>query len=323
VDCHPLIREHFAEQLKDTDAWRECHRRLYEHLRVTTPDKPQPTLEDLQPLYEAVSHGCHAGLQHEVYEKVYVARIRQRNEYYTVKKLGALSSELGAVACFFDTPWSGVSQRLRETSQGVLLNSAAACMCAVGRLTEALNPMRAATELAATNEDWKNAATGASNLSELELTLGDVSGAVVDAEQSSTYADRSGSEFWKIGARTTHADALHQAGRRTEAELRFREAEQIQKARQPDYPLTYSLPGFKYCDLLLSVPERTAWRSILSLNVQPSTLNLPDSCRAVFQRAAQTLKWAIDAKVSLLTVALDHLTVGRGEFLSAIVLCGF
>ena len=46
---------------------------------------------------------------------------------------------------------------------------------------------------------------------------------------------------WPTAA--THADALHQAGRRAEAEARFREAEQMQAERQPDYPLLYSLVG--------------------------------------------------------------------------------
>ena len=59
-------------------------------------------------------------------------------------------------------------------------------------------------------------------------------------------------------SRTTHADALHQAGRRDEAEARFREAEQMQAERQPDYPLLYSLWGFRYCDLLLTEAERAA-----------------------------------------------------------------
>ena len=62
------------------------------------------------------------------------------------------------------------------------------------------------------------------------------------------------------GARR-HADALHQAGRRAEAETRFREAEQMQAERQPDYPLLYSLQGFQYCDLLLATSERAAWQT--------------------------------------------------------------
>ena len=78
-----------------------------------------------------------------------------------------------------------------------------------------------------------------------------------------TYADRSGDAFQRMAMRTTHADALHQAGRRAEAEARFREAEQMQAERQPDYPLLYSLQGFRYCDLLLAAAERAAWQSDL------------------------------------------------------------
>ena len=66
---------------------------------------------------------------------------------------------------------------------------------------------------------FDQAATAASNLSELELTLGEVAGAVGDAEQSVTYADRSGDAFRRCVNRVTIGDALHQAGSR--AELRF------------------------------------------------------------------------------------------------------
>ena len=69
--------------------------------------------------------------------------------------------------------------------------------------------------------------------------------------------------------RATHADALHQAGRRAEAEARFREAEEMQAECQPDYPLLYSLQGFLYCDLLLADPERGAWQVICSGSRRP------------------------------------------------------
>ena len=70
--------------------------------------------------------------------------------------------------------------------------------------------------------------------------------------------------------RTTLADALHQAGRLSEAEAAFREAEEMQKERQPQFPLLYSLQGFHYCDLLLSQGKY----------------------QEVQSRASQTLEWA-------------------------------
>jgi hypothetical protein len=332
LDAHPLLREYFARQLRaqQADAWRVAHRRLYEHLCATTPDNPQPTLEDLQPLYQAVAHGCHAGLQREALYEVYHARIRRRHEDYATRKLGAFGSELSAVACFFEKPWGQLAPSLNETERGWLLTVAAFDLRALARLTEAIEPMRAGLEMAkrasdvATDEririhQSKEAAIRAGNLSELELTLGEVAEAVADAEQSVTYADRSGDAFQRMGKRTTYADALHQAGRRSEAETRFREAEQLQAEFQPAYALLYSMQGFRYCDLLLAAPERAAWQQILSLNSQPLTLDLTESCRVVSQRAAQTLKWVAEGNLGLLTTALDHLTLGRAALYRAIL----
>jgi hypothetical protein len=102
--------------------------------------------------------------------------------------------------------------------------------------------------------------------------------------------------------------------------MHFLKAEQMQQELQPDFPLLYSLWGFRYCDLLLAAPERAAWRLILSLNSQPSTINSAISdCGCVFQRAAQTFKWAEDTNLSLLDVALDHLTLGRAALYEAIL----
>ncbi|HXJ40968.1 MAG TPA: ATP-binding protein, partial [Bryobacteraceae bacterium] len=139
LDAHPLLREYFGQRLRDAqpEAWLAAHRRIYEHLCATTPDKPDATLEDLQPLYQAVAHGCHAGLQQEACDKVYRDRIGRRNEFYSTRKLGAFGSDLGAVACFFETPWTCISPALTETAQAWLLNEAAFTLRALGRLTEA------------------------------------------------------------------------------------------------------------------------------------------------------------------------------------------
>ena len=142
-----------------------------------------------------------------------------------------------------------------------------------------------------------------------------------DAEQSVTYADRSGDAFQQIDRRTAHADALHQAGRRAEAEARFREAEQMQAEHQPDCPLLYSVPGFQYCDLLLTEAGRAAWWVIGSGGPRPPEAG--DAHRAtlhaVLERAAQTLTIAEDNNLSLLTIGLDHLTLGRATLYAAVL----
>lgn len=327
MDTHPLLREYFARQLRiqHPGSWCAAHRRLYKHLCATTREGEQPTLEELQPLYQAVTHGCQAGMQREACDKVYIARITRGKEKYVVQKLGAFGSDLGAIACFFEQPWSSVSPAMVD-AQGWLLNQAAFRLRALGRLTEALGPMRAGLEMAIKQEDWENASIGAGNLSELELVLGEVAGAERDAEQSVSYADRSGEMYKWHGSRAILADVLHQAGRLAEAEACFREVEKMQTECQPTYPLLYSLPGFRYCDLLLAGPECATWLATLSpLNAEVGKKNggkSPHSkaSRAVSQRAKQTLQWMQEHSVtSLLDIALDHLTLGRSALYAAIL----
>ena len=61
--------------------------------------------------------------------------------------------------------------------------------------------------------------TDASNLSELELALGEVARAVGDAEQCVTYTDRSGHASERSKQRAKLADALRQASRRAKVEV--------------------------------------------------------------------------------------------------------
>ena len=322
VDAHPLLREYFGRRVREQqpDAWRAAHRRLYEHLCATTKEGDEPTLEDLQPLYQAVAHGCQAGMHEEARAKVYRDRIQRGEEAYSTKKLGAVGSDLGAIACFFETPWSRVSPALTEADQAWLLNEAAFTLRALGRLAEALDPMRAGLENYLKQENWKDAAITAENVSELNLALGKIASALADAEEGVKYADTSREEAERRDNRTTHADALHQAGRRAEAEARFRETEALQADSKPDYPLLYSVSGFQYCDLLLTEAERGAWHALFGRSQReeahpdnrPAAATSVASCRAVSERAAQTLQLARQAReASLLAIALDHLTLGR------------
>ncbi|MDD5392523.1 MAG: hypothetical protein PHE17_05850 [Thiothrix sp.] len=254
LDCHPLLREYFGKQLQiqRPKAWQQAHKKLYEYYNAL-PKKTYPdTLEEMRPLFHAVTHGCAAGLHQRVVTEVYYSRIERKEEFYNVKKLGAFNDDLAAIACFFTEVWKKPSAKLPDIWQLRLLGYAGFCLRALGRLHEALEPMAANVALAVKQKNWKEAAIGASNLSELQLTLGDVAQAVESGARSSRYADQSGDMFLRMGFRATHADALHQAGDTAAALALFREAEQLQQERQPEFPRLYSLPGFRYCDLLLA-----------------------------------------------------------------------
>lgn len=215
-----------------------------------------------------MAHGCQAGLHQEACEEVYRDRILRGSEAYSTKKLGAIGADLGAIASFFEQPWSRLTSELTEPAQSWLLNEAAFSLRALGRLTEALKPMRSSMDMDVKQQVWKAAAVGTNNLSELELTLGELSAAVRYAEQSVAFADRSGDDPSKIGTLTTLANALQQAGRRVDALARFREAEKLQAENQPEYPPLYSLQGFQYCDLLLAEPSALRGSAVSDLELK-------------------------------------------------------
>lgn len=299
LDAHPLVREWFGDRLRQRSetAWRAAHARLYEHLRDTTDEGKQPTLEQLAPLYQAISHGCRAGRHQEALDDVYVDRICRRRpdgslEFYSQNKLGALGTCLAAVTWFFDKPYETPVESLKEADRSWVLGEAAFYLRAQGRFAEALPAQRAALEMSEAAKNWRNAATNASNLSQAELVIGEIESAVATAERAVAHADRSGGAFLMIVRRTTHADALHAAGRRAEAEELFAEAERRQGESQPDYSLLYSLRGYQYCDLLLA---KGAWAAVL-------------------ERCEKILIWeATTASPSLLDKGSLRLALGRAH----------
>ncbi len=322
IDAHPLIREYFAAQLKRDQpaAFEAAHSRLFDYLCEDTPHRPDG-IDGLAPLYEAVSHGCLAGRHHEARKKVYVDRILRgtgSGGYYSTKKLGAIGADLAAVAAFFDEPWRQVSPNLTEDDQAWLLNEAAFRLGALGRLSEALQPMRSTLELNVASGRWQNAAAVACNLSDLEVTLGRLPDAVTDARQSIRHADQSGDAFQRISNRNTAADALYQSGQRAEAGTLFAEAERLQQDRQPQFDLLYSVPGFHYCGWLLAPPEQAAWQQLLNQPFSNLESQISDGLAEVERRATTTLSWSTPRNL-LLDIALDHLTLARVGLIRAIL----
>ncbi|NQU86889.1 MAG: toll/interleukin-1 receptor domain-containing protein [Mariniphaga sp.] len=124
LDCHPLIREYFGEKLEkqNPDAWKQSHLHLYEYYK-NLPEKELPdTLEEMEPLFAAVKHGCLAGKHQEVLDDVYWNRISRGNHAYTVNKLGAFGADLSCLSNFFETFWDKPSADLKNIWKAVILN---------------------------------------------------------------------------------------------------------------------------------------------------------------------------------------------------------
>lgn len=291
LDCHPLIREYFGKQLEQNQpkVWQQAHKKLYEYYKGL-PQKLYPdTLDEMRPLFHAITHGCAAGLHQRVVTEVYYSRIARKDEAYNVKRLGAFADELAVISCFFTEVWGKPSSKLKDLWQIRIVGGAGYCLLALGRLREALAPVEAGIEMALRQKNMKEAAIGASSLSEIQLTLGEVGQAVKSGSLCRNFADQSSDMFRRMGARIVQADALHHAGNIDIALIIFEEAEQLQYEYQTNYPRLYSIQGFRYCDLLLTMGR----------------------AEEVLERAEYTLELAKQHKLSLLAIALDQLSLGR------------
>jgi tetratricopeptide (TPR) repeat protein len=284
IDCHPLVREHFA-----VEATQEGHARLFEHYKKQAPPRPD-TLEEMTPLFYAVYHGCRAGRHWAALSEIYSDRILRGDEFYLWRRLGAFGTNLSLLANFFETPWTQTAAGVSPARRSWVTGEVGFTLRAVGRLADAIQPMCAAAEAEAKHMNWQNAAQACSNLSELYLTLGNLQEAVAEGRRSVDFGDRSGLWEFRAASRATLADALHQSGDFAAAARLFAEAERLQVESEPDYPILYSVWGYRYCDLLLSQGQT------------------PE----VLRRASQILLIAEGSRLPL-DIGLDHLSLGRAH----------
>ncbi|HYD49983.1 MAG TPA: ATP-binding protein [Terriglobales bacterium] len=314
LDTHAVIRERSARRLRQesVQAWREAHRRLFEHLRASVPYWPEG-LVGLQPLYRAIGHACKAGLHEEARTQVYRDRILRGtgvSGFYSTTKLAAIGADLSGLGSFFDAPWRRPSPKLMPVAQSWLIGLAANGLRAIGRIGDAIEPARVAFEMAAEKRDWRNGAIAASCASEVELLGGEVASALATAERAVSFADRSDDDHACIRSRTIIADALHQSGRAEDCLRLFAEAERLQAKADPSCPRLHGLQGFDYCDALLAGSEQAAWRVMMEIDGGGTFTEVIQACAAVTERAEQTLAAATRQQLSL-DIGLDHLTLAR------------
>jgi tetratricopeptide (TPR) repeat protein len=296
LDAHPIVREHFGQQLRETypEAWKEAHSRLYEYYKKKAKEYPE-TIEEMTLLYAAITHGCKAGRYQEAINDVYKHRIQRGNIFFNMKKLGAYGSDLAIISGFFVTQWNQPVNELEEIDKGLILSNAGFALRALGRVKEAVQPFQAARDYA--RGDLINSANATLNLSELYLCIGDLASALDYALQSVKFSDKISIalyEHLRIFSRAYLGDTLHQTWDMPKAKAHFRIAEQIQRKLEPAHQFLYSVPGFQYCDLLLSMGKYKDVRRRATKAIE----------------IAKKVEWPLET-------ALDHLSLGRSYLLQA------
>ena len=230
------------------------------------------------PLFAAIAHGCAAGRHDEGFSRSTSHASPAGTSASQSESSASSGSDLAAIAHFFAEPFAEPAPGSLTRARRLWCSTSPASPCAGwGASPKRWSRCAQVAKLQADQEDWSNAASGHSNLSELLATLGRLEDDAIKGEadavtigaQCVEYADKSGDAFMRIVGRATHADALLQAGAWAEADRRFVEAEVLERDLNPEFPLFGSFRGYLLCDLRLSHgrASEAATRGAYALNI--------------------------------------------------------
>ena len=296
LDAHPLVREWFGERFRQIDetGWSAAHGRIFDHLCNTTQESREPTLTELQPLFQAIPHGCHAGRHEEALQKVLLARIYKnttdnRTHFFARTALGATSTNLASLACFFERPFNHPSSALLKNRQSWVLREAAYSLGLLGRYREAITGLRDAVSAAVAGSLWDDAAVSTCNLLEAEMIIGELAAAKADAVRAIMYAATGTRLTQRMISKGHAARVAMMLGEPDEARKLLTEAGALQRERQPKFPELDSVGGWYLADFRLDGSK---------------------DFLALADRAEETLALSKSSRI-LKDIGLDHSTLAR------------
>lgn len=294
VDCHPLIREHFEEvfQKEQPEHWKAAHGALYEYysgLPEKLYGKYLPdTLEEMEPLFLAVRHGCLNGSFNQALKFEYFDRIQRREVYYLTKKLGFFISDLTLLSYFFIEKWKKTFEEISINDKAVLFNLVGYELPALNKLNEAIPAINESIELNKKISNLGGVTTNIYNLCEVLLLLGKLEKAVEYGKKAVYYAHKINKAGYIVISNTTYANALTQKGRAHQAQHIFKTTEE----KYTKGHFLISIGGFQYCDLLLD----------------------QKGAKEVISRTKGAQEFSHSEKGDLVSIALDFLSLGKGFY---------
>ena len=222
LDAHPLVREYFGGQLRSqqTEAWKECNRRLYQYYRTIAPQLPN-SFREMEPLFLSVICACNAGLLREALHEVYIPRIERGNAHFAANVLGATGPLLLVLAHFFEHGRWGLlaetaieGQRLTEEDQLFTLMQAGLYLAATRGMAapEALACYERAETLCQSLGRPLLLSVALTGQWRYSLHRDKVSAALQIAERANALAQQQNDAALMIGAYRALASTLHYLG---------------------------------------------------------------------------------------------------------------
>jgi len=246
---HPLIKTYFESDFEERNK-KICHQRIYAYFGENAPERAD-TLEEMQPLFEQVYHGCAAGLYDEVCDDVYWEKITRGEEFSIQHILGAWETDLSLMRNFF--PEGDISQMplvSKKAAKSYLLGMAGVALLATGRSKEAQEPMLTGIEMALESKDWKNASAGYENLANLQFRTGGLESGLDSAEKALGMAEKAKADFDIWTSKASLGWIFYLLGKTENSERDFKEADEI--CEKSEGHRSRSMWGIFYADFLIA-----------------------------------------------------------------------
>jgi len=247
---HPLIKTYFESDFSQKDK-KLCHKRIYEYIGEYAPERAD-TLEEMQPLFEQLYHGCAAGLYDETFNAVYWVKINRRKEFFITQKLGAWETDLSLVRTFFtEGDLSQMPLVSKKSDQSWLLGVIGLALLSTGRPKEAEGPLLTGIKMCIEAKGWGNASGCYLNLADLQFRTGELEAGVESAEKALDATEKAKDDQYIVISKVYLCWIYYLLGKTEEAEKKFRQADELNI--KIDGHRLYSTWGVFYADFFISM----------------------------------------------------------------------
>ena len=249
---HPLIKGYF-ESIMNEDDKKACHRKIYEYIGTFAPGKPE-TLEEMEPLFEQVYHGCAANLYDEAYHTVYRQKIMRGDERFLVNNLGAWGTNINVIRNFFqesDPDKAPFVSKIKEKSY--LINEAGLSMMAmgIGRPEDVERLFKKSIKLDISQRDWAFAATSFINLVSLQIVTGNLQVAKKNSKKAIQFSIKGKHLGYELHSTVRLAYTLCLLGDIKKASVEFERVKELQKKADPSAKYICNVGSIRYAEFLL------------------------------------------------------------------------
>lgn len=260
-DAHPLARLVFRQLLKEEnpDLFLFAHLMLFEYFKEIAKPSPE-TLEEIQPLFRAIYHGCQAG-EYEQAVDVLQRLISGEAGKLFYRNRSMAKQLLTACASFFPEGWtqSPVFREMVLHRQSFLLNVTSDFLWIQKRLWEALPLAKTAMQVAEQINDWGNASICAGQVSRMTSVVGELPEALEAAQQAVQWAKRIEDPILIATVNTYLANILTLMGELENAGREYCQVEDLwdKRSGQKHYGIHYHGDWYSFLLLEQNLDEKT------------------------------------------------------------------